>query len=134
MKDDGLINSSLSKELELLRRKVEELELFKSDHEKIDEALRESEGKYRSLVENVNYGIYRNTGGPHGRFLQANPAIARMFGYDSVDEFMKVQVSSLYQNPEERGHFIDEASRNGFLTRWEVISASEIDIVYARLQ
>ncbi len=115
MKDDERINSPLSDELEKLRLRVEELELNKAEHEKVDEALRESEEKYRSLVENVNFGIYRNTGGPHGRFLQANPAIARMFGYDSVEEFMKVPVSSLYQDPEERKHFIDEASQNGFL-------------------
>jgi PAS domain S-box-containing protein len=115
MKDDDRTPTAVSEELQRLRRRVAELERYKSEHEKVDEALRESEEKYRSLVENVNFGIYRNTGGPHGRFLQANPAIARMFGYDSVAEFMKVPVSSLYQNPEERIHFIDEALRNGFL-------------------
>ena len=58
-----------------------------------DEALRKSEEDYRTLVENLNIGVYRNTGGPQGHFVQANSAIAKMFAYDSVDEFMKIKVS-----------------------------------------
>ena len=69
---------------------------------KFEEELQKSEEKYRTLVENVNIGVYRNTGGPHGRFLQVNPALAKMHGYNSVEELMKVSVSDLYQNPEER--------------------------------
>jgi PAS domain-containing protein len=50
----------------------------------------ESEEKYRTLVENINIGIYRNTAGTHGRFLQVNPAMLKMFGYDSAEEFMMI--------------------------------------------
>jgi len=109
-----------SAELERLRRKIAELKLIEDEHAKADEALLEREEKFRTLIENVNFGIYRNTGGPHGRFLQSNPALARMFGYDSVEEFMKVTVSDLYQNPEERKIFIEEAERNGFLKEKEI--------------
>ena len=42
-----------------------------------EEALRESEEKYRTLVENVNVGIYRNTGDFFSHFIQANPAMAK---------------------------------------------------------
>ena len=31
--------------------------------------------------------------------MHANPALARMHGYDSVEEFQKVKVADLYQNP-----------------------------------
>jgi len=78
------------------------------------EALERGEQQYRSLIEHLNIGVYRNTGGPHGIFLQANPAIATMFGYDSVEEFMEVHVSDLYQDPSDRKLFVQEALAKGF--------------------
>lgn len=80
----------------------------------IENKLKKSEEKYRTLVENLNIGVYRNTGGPHGQFLQANPAIAKIFGYSSVSEFMKVPVSHLYTNPSERKEFIEEIKKRGY--------------------
>jgi two-component system sensor histidine kinase/response regulator len=68
-------------------------------------ALRESEERYRTLIGNLPVGLYRNTPGPTGRFLTANPAIARMFGYASVDEFMGSSVAALYANPADRAAF-----------------------------
>lgn len=87
----------------------------KKTKEQTEQALKESEEKYRTLVENVNVGVYRNTGGPHGRFLYANLAIAKMFGYESVEEFTQVHVSELYQNPAERKLFIKEILKKGFI-------------------
>ncbi len=100
-------------ELNRVRRRIAKLELLEESHRKIEKELRESEKKYRTLVENVNIGVYRNTGGSHGRFLQANPAIAKIFGYNSVNEFMKVSVYKLYQNPKERKLFVEELLRTG---------------------
>ncbi len=73
----------------------------------------QSERRFSTLVENLDVGIYRNTGGPHGRFLEANPAIARMFGYDSVEAFRAVAVTDLYQSPEERRMFVAMMKRDG---------------------
>lgn len=83
-------------------------------------ALRESEEKYRTLIENVNIGVYRTTTDPNGRFLQANPALAKMFGYESVDDIMKIQVSDLYLNPEERRHVIAEIMQKGMVKEKEL--------------
>jgi two-component system, cell cycle sensor histidine kinase and response regulator CckA len=80
-----------------------------------ENALKESEEKYRTLVNNISIGVYRSTGEPEGRFLQANPAIAKMFGYDSLDDFMKISVYDFYQNPEDRRHFIEEAVQKSFV-------------------
>ncbi len=49
-----------------------------------EEALRESEERFRSLVENATVGIYRTT--PDGHILMTNPALARMLGFDSFEE------------------------------------------------
>lgn len=85
-----------------------------------EKALRESEEKYHTLVDNLSIGVYRNTGGPNGRFLQANPAMIKIYGYDSLDEFMQINVSDLYQEPEDRKLFIEELARNGFVRNREL--------------
>jgi PAS domain S-box-containing protein len=83
-------------------------------------ALGESEERYRSLVNNLNVGVYRNTLGPHGRFLHANPALARMHGYDSVEEFEKVRVADLYQEAGERKAFMVDLLRQGSVVNHEL--------------
>gem|GEM_PF-655370 len=76
-------------------------------------ALRQSEEQYRTLVDNLNIGVYRNTGGPEGRFLQANPAIIQMFGFASETDFLLTKVSDLYADPEDRQRFLAEILNQG---------------------
>jgi hypothetical protein len=83
-------------------------------------ALAESEERYRSLVNNLNVGVYRNTPGPHGRFIQVNPALARMHGYDSVEEFQEVRVADLYQDPGEREVFVAGLLHEGAVVNHEL--------------
>jgi len=73
-----------------------------SDRHRAEEALRISEIKYRSLAENLNVGVYRNTIGSEGKFIEANPAIVDMFGFDKKEDFLRTPVADLYQNPEDR--------------------------------
>ncbi|MDD5583894.1 MAG: PAS domain S-box protein, partial [Candidatus Omnitrophica bacterium] len=80
----------------------------------------ESEEKYRTLIQNLNVGIYRNTAGPRSRFLQANPALLRMYGYDSPEEFLHIDVADLYETPGERQSFIDEISKKGSVKNKEL--------------
>jgi PAS domain S-box-containing protein len=51
-----------------------------------EEALREAEENYRSIYENAMEGIFQTT--PEGRYLSANPALARMLGYSSPEEIV----------------------------------------------
>ncbi len=81
---------------------------------KAEEVLRVSEEKYRTLTENINVGIYRNTLGPKGKFIEANPAIVKMFAYDK-EEFLKLNVSDLYQNPEDRKKLNEKMLKDGFV-------------------
>ena len=71
-------------------------------------------------MNNLNVGVYRNTPGPHGRFIHANPALARMHGYDSVEEFQKVRVADLYQDPGERKAFLADLLRQGSVVNYEL--------------
>ena len=66
-----------------------------SERKQAEEALRESEERYRTLISNLPVGLYRTTTGTPGRFITANPAAARMFGYISLEEFMTSKPSDL---------------------------------------
>ncbi len=87
---------------------------------RVEEALRNSEEKYRTLVQNLNIGVYRNTADAKGIFLEANPAIAQMFGYDSVEEFTRCSIIDLYVHPEDRKLFLDEIHRCGSVYQREL--------------
>jgi PAS domain S-box-containing protein len=70
-------------------------------HRSADEALRSSEERYRTLFSGVLEGIYRST--PEGRFVDVNPAMARMFGYDSREEMLDVDIkNALFFSPKDR--------------------------------
>lgn len=57
-----------------------------TERKRAEEALRRSESGFRSVVEDAPYGIFRaNT---EGRFLQVNPALRKMLGYESQDELL----------------------------------------------
>jgi PAS domain S-box-containing protein len=72
-----------------------------TDRKLADEALRSSEERYRTLFSSIHEGIYRST--PAGRFVEVNPAMARMFGYASRQEMMDVDIqTALFFSPEDR--------------------------------
>ena len=91
-----------------------------TERRRSEEALRKSEEKFRTLVNNLPIGIYRNTPGAQGRFTMANPAIARMFGYDSTDDFLKASVASLYRDSAERIVFSEKLRAQGHVVREEL--------------
>ncbi|MFC1858835.1 sigma-54 interaction domain-containing protein, partial [Thermodesulfobacteriota bacterium] len=57
-----------------------------TEQKKAESELRESEEKYRTIFENAVEGIYQTT--PEGRFVSANPAMARILGYASPHDLM----------------------------------------------
>jgi diguanylate cyclase (GGDEF)-like protein/PAS domain S-box-containing protein len=65
-----------------------------------EEALRESERRYRLLFERNLAGVYRTR--VDGRILDCNEALARMFGYASRDELLAASAVSMYFSAEDR--------------------------------
>ncbi|MBI1904636.1 MAG: AAA family ATPase [Rhodocyclales bacterium] len=57
------------------------------ENAKLYQDLQHSEREYRSLFENALEGIFRV--GPDGRFISANPALVRLLGYTSSDDFLQ---------------------------------------------
>src|SRR5215212_2974069 len=86
-----------------------------------DEERRLAEEKYRGIFENAVEGIFQTT--VEGRFVTANPALARMFGYNSPEDLLE-NVSSiaeqLYVDPEHRTEFRRLMLRDGFVFGFEI--------------
>jgi len=87
----------------------------------LEKAIHESEEKYRSLTENLNVGVYRNTGGIKGKFIEANPSIIKMFGYKRKSDFLAIPVSSLYKNPKDRTRFNQKIMQQGYVRDEELM-------------
>ena len=84
------------------------------------EALRRAEQKYRSIFENATEGIFQTT--PEGKYLSANPALARMYGYDSPGELLAdlVDISrQLYVEPDRRRKFTLAMRNDGHIHDFE---------------
>jgi two-component system cell cycle sensor histidine kinase/response regulator CckA len=83
-----------------------------TDRKHGEQALRESEARYRGLVNNATYGIYWVT--TDGELLSVNPALARMLGFDSTDELLALRFSdTLYRDPAVRLHLLEEYTKSG---------------------
>jgi len=71
--------------------------------------LRESEEKYREIFENAVEGLFRTS--LEGRFLNANPAMARILGYDSPEEVISGYTDirqQLYVHPHDRDAIVSD--------------------------
>ena len=84
-------------------------------NEKMEQHLREFEDRYRTLVEDLNVGIYRSTADPHGRFVWGNTALLNILGYHSMVDLQEIDVIDLFSEPGERKHLLEELHRNGFV-------------------
>ncbi|MFN8970259.1 MAG: PAS domain-containing protein, partial [Pseudanabaena sp.] len=83
-------------------------------------ALRESEAKYRSIFENSVDGIFQTT--VEGKYLSVNPALARIYGYASVEQMLKEIVdiqSDLYVDRDRRQQFQSLMEANDTITNFE---------------
>ncbi len=66
----------------------------------------DTEAKYRSIVENAVAGVFQTS--PDGRYLTANPALARIYGYTSPEELTTAVTDiagQLYVDPHRRAEF-----------------------------
>ena len=109
-------------------------------HRLSEDARKTAEANYRTIFENATVGIFQST--PQGRFRTVNPAMARIYGYDSpqdmlasitnISEQVYVDLSSLpeFQRKmsEQAGEieFIGENYRKDGSIIWTVTNASAV--------
>jgi PAS domain S-box-containing protein len=85
-----------------------------------EEAVRKAEADYNNLFENAMEGVFHTT--PEGRFLNANPAFAKMLGYADAEELMTAITDigrELYVHPERRVEFKRRIESEGMVLGWE---------------
>ena len=91
---DFLVKGRLARLGPALERELREV-AERRKHVQAQEALRQSEVRFRSLFEHAVFGIYQAT--LDGRFLAVNPALATMLGYESADRLLPVGLPDLYE-------------------------------------
>lgn len=85
-----------------------------------DLAAREAERRYRGLFDYAIEGIFRTT--DDGRYLAANPALARIYGFESADELIQSLRDirkQLYVDPRRREEFMQLIRGRGSITGFE---------------
>lgn len=77
-----------------------------TERKKIQDALVETERKFKTLFETMPNGYYRST--PEGYFVDANPSFIKMLGYESFEELKKIYIP--------RDLFVQSSEREEILT------------------
>jgi PAS domain S-box-containing protein len=85
------------------------------------------------FVDNAPYGICRSTIGHGGKFVAVNPALTKMFGYDSAQEMLALNLEKdVYLDPSER-HVLtallkSQGSYNNLELHWRTKAGKELVI------
>ncbi|SKB13874.1 Two-component system sensory histidine kinase [Planktothrix sp. PCC 11201] len=90
------------------------------ERQQTEEFLRKTEAKYRSIFENAAEGICQTT--LEGKYLSANPALARILGYNSPEDLLQTVTNigdQLYINPHRRTEFITAIQNNNSVSGFE---------------
>ncbi len=90
-----------------------------TETEKIQEALKKSEKNYRGIFEESQDVIFVSS--IDGKFLDINPAGLRLFGYSSLKEIQKINISrDIFKNAEDRRKYTECLQKIGFIKDYEL--------------
>jgi PAS domain S-box-containing protein len=89
-----------------------------SDKKQIEESIKQSEEKYRTLIERLNTGIFMTT--VDGKFIHVNSSLVEITKYGSVEELLNLPVDKLYADKSYRNKFVKEISDKGYVRNMEV--------------
>jgi len=84
-----------------------------------EKAFKESEAKYKSIVENIQIGIARTTPGEKGECIELNSRLAETLGY-TKEELKKIPVADLYLDNNKRKEFSKKISQLGIVKQEEL--------------
>jgi PAS domain S-box-containing protein len=91
-----------------------------AENKDTEETLKESEQRYRTILENALIGIYRTT--PDGKILLVNPALMKMLGYNSKEELLKRNLEETGYEPKYlRRDFKEIIEKEGRITGFESV-------------
>ena len=93
---------------------------YSIERHRMDRALLEAEEKYHGVFDHLVEGIFQTT--PDGRYLMANAALARIYGYTTPEELMLglTDISRrLYVQPDRRDEFVRLMQEHDVLAGFE---------------
>jgi PAS domain S-box-containing protein len=102
-----------------------------TERKRMMDALQEAEEKYRSIFENIAEGIFQST--PDGKLLNINPALVKMYGYNSAAEMLQlVNLNQhLYVDNSRRQELIDLLEQQDSVAHFEAqIYCSDGSIIW----
>jgi len=117
MEDQNQTEMQLINELVELRKRIAELKTLENERKQIEEALRKSDERYRTLFEESRDAIYTTT--QEGEFLDANQSMLNLFGY-SREEIIGLKAGETYVHPEDRLKFKQKIGCEGFVRDYEI--------------
>ena len=83
-----------------------------TDRNRVEQELRESELRFRSLYENATIGLYRTA--PEGNILLANLALVKMLGYSSFEKLAERNLKKDgFESSYQRKEFLEKIERDG---------------------
>ena len=85
-----------------------------------EESIRESEEKYRNIFVNAQEGIFQTN--VDGTYRSVNPALAKMYGFESPEELMNSRLNistDSYLDPGEREIFLRLMEDQGYVKGYE---------------
>lgn len=109
---------TMAEDLKAVTASRDELDREARERIRAIEALRVSEAKFRSLVENSLAGIYRSNF--HGEFLFVNDALARMFEFDSAAEMVNEGTIARYRDQADRDRILESLRATGRVDAMEL--------------
>ncbi len=101
-------------------RLFEQMQRALEEQRRSEAALRQAEEKYRSIVQNSLEGIFQTT--PDGHYLSVNPALARLYGYNTPEDLVTELTDighQLYVDPDRRNVFMRLMDEQDEVTAFE---------------
>ncbi len=91
-----------------------------TERKQAEEALRQTEERYHSIFKNSDEGLFQTT--LDGRYLSANPALARIYGYSSPEELIATLINineQLYVDSNRRAQYLAQMQTDERISDFE---------------
>ena len=89
-----------------------------TERKRTEEALQESELRFRMLYENAKIGLYRTT--PDGKILMANKMLVKLLGYPSFEKLVERNLEGEdYEPTYKRKEFLEIIEKDGEINDFE---------------
>jgi PAS domain S-box-containing protein len=114
------VQKNLVQRTRQLKHANQELASQIAERKRVEAALRQAEQQYRSIFENAVLGIFQTT--PKGYYIVCNPALARIYGYESPEQLLTTLTDigrQLYVEPQRRDEFVRQLQLNGTVSDFE---------------